>query len=213
MTNDPNRLSDQDPTEPVEVQHYGPAGRDLPRDGWQAAPAWSSRPPAPQLVAPRRGPGAAVIVALALVTGIVSGALSAVAVTNLFDEPVTPTGVVLDGPAADDVRAAEVAFARTMADRDFEAFLTFVAADAVFFAGNRPLRGRDAIGEAWRPFFEGPEAPFSWTPDVVQVLESGGVAFSSGPVTGASGEAAGRFNSVWRQEPDGTWRVIFDKGS
>jgi ketosteroid isomerase-like protein len=121
--------------------------------------------------------------------------------------------VTMDGPSAGDVRAAEVAFARTMADRDFEAFLGFVSEDAVFFAGNRPLRGRDEIGAAWRPFFEGSEPPFSWTPDVVQVLESGGLALSSGPVMAASGEPAGRFNSVWRLEPDGRWRVIFDKGS
>jgi ketosteroid isomerase-like protein len=127
--------------------------------------------------------------------------------------PADGASAVLDGPDASAVRAAEIAFARTMADRDFEAFLGFIAEEAVFFAGNRPLRGRAEIGAAWRPFFDGEEAPFSWTPDVVQVLESGGMALSSGPVTAASGEAAGRFNSVWRLEPDGHWRVIFDKGS
>jgi ketosteroid isomerase-like protein len=111
------------------------------------------------------------------------------------------------------VRAREVAFAATLADRDFEAFLTFVSAEAVFFNGNDPIRGRDAIGDAWEPFFEGPSAPFSWTPDVVEVLESGSLALSSGPVRDPSGADAGRFNSVWRLEADGVWRVIFDKGS
>jgi serine protease Do len=106
MTTDPNRSSDRDPTEPVEVQHYGPAphgpaaGRDLHRDAWQAAPAWSSRPASsPQPLTPRRGPGAPAIVAIAVVAGIVSGALSAVAVTNLIDEPATPTGVVTESPS------------------------------------------------------------------------------------------------------------------
>jgi S1-C subfamily serine protease len=106
MTNDPNRRSDRDPTEPVEVQHYGPAhggpsaGRDLHRDGWQAAPAWSSRPASSSPpVTRRRGPGAAAIVAIAVVAGIVSGALSAVAVTNLIDEPASPTGVVVESPS------------------------------------------------------------------------------------------------------------------
>lgn len=111
------------------------------------------------------------------------------------------------------VEAREIAFAKTMADRDFEAFLTFISPEAVFFAGNAPLRGRDAIGEAWSRFFEGPTAPFSWHPDVVEVLESGTLALSSGPVRGPSGEEAGRFNSIWRLDPDGVWRVIFDKGS
>lgn len=119
-------------------------------------------------------------------------------------------GVVV---AADEVRAREIAFAGTMADRDLEAFLAFVSPEAIFFNRNEPLRGRDAIAAAWAPYFEGPDAPFSWHPDVVEVLESGRLAFSSGPVRTASGEPAGRFNSVWRKEVDGQWRVIFDKGS
>ena len=60
---------------------------------------------------------------------------------------------------------------------------------------------------------EGESAPFSWSPDLVQVLETGGLAISSGPVVAASGESSGRFNSIWRKEADGQWRVVFDKGS
>ena len=82
MTNESN-----DPTEPVEVQHYGPAPQPAPAPSgsWQAAPAWSSRPPlaAPTRPAPAPRLGTAGLVSLALVAGIVSGALSAVAVTNL----------------------------------------------------------------------------------------------------------------------------------
>jgi len=47
----------------------------------------------------------------------------------------------------------------------------------------------------------------------VVVLESGRLALSSGPVTTADGQSAGRFNSVWRKDDDGVWRVVFDKGS
>ena len=42
------------------------------------------------------------------------------------------------------VTATEVAFAKTMADRDFAAFLTFIAEDAVFLGGATPTRGRTA---------------------------------------------------------------------
>lgn len=115
--------------------------------------------------------------------------------------------------ASDDVRARELAFAQTMADRDFEAFLEFISPEAIFFNGLEPLRGHDAIGAVWARFFEGAEPPFSWAPDTVQVLESGTLALSSGPVTATDGSPGGRFNSIWRKDPDGTWRVIFDKGS
>ena len=117
-----------------------------------------------------------------------------------------------DGAGAE-VEAREIAFAKTMADRDLDAFLTFVSPEAIFFNGNEPQRGRDAVARGWARFFEGPDAPFSWHPDVVQVLESGRLALSSGPVLGASGEETGRFNSIWRKDADGQWRVVFDKGS
>lgn len=124
-----------------------------------------------------------------------------------------PLAAQFVGPDADAVRARETAFAQTMADRDLEAFLSFVDPEAVFFNGNEALRGIAAVEEAWSPFFEGPAAPFSWGPDLVQVLESGDLAFSSGPVMTPSGEEAGRFNSIWRKSADGVWRIVFDKGS
>jgi ketosteroid isomerase-like protein len=100
-----------------------------------------------------------------------------------------------------------------MADRDFDAFRTFLSPEAVFFRGNEPLRGSAEVAHAWAAFFDGAQAPFSWSPDVVEVLESGSLALSSGPVRGPSGEDVGRFNSIWRKDADGVWRVVFDKGS
>ena len=44
-----------------------------------------------------------------------------------------------DGASAE-VEAREIAFAKTMADRDWDAFLSFVSPEAIFFNGNEPLR-------------------------------------------------------------------------
>ncbi len=112
-----------------------------------------------------------------------------------------------------EVEAREIAFAATMADRDLDAFRTFLSPEAVFFNGKQALRGPEEILRAWAPYFEGPTAPFSWHPDIVEVLESGELALSSGPVIGATGEEVGRFNSIWRRGKHGHWRVVFDKGS
>lgn len=112
---------------------------------------------------------------------------------------------------AQQVRATETAFARTMADRDLTAFTSFLADEAVF-VGRSVLRGRAAVAEGWKPLFEGKEAPFSWAPEVVEVLDSGTLALSSGPVLDPKGERVGTFNSVWRRESDGRWRIVFDKG-
>jgi ketosteroid isomerase-like protein len=116
------------------------------------------------------------------------------------------------GELAQQVRAAEVGFARTMATRDRTAFATFVADDAIFFNGRGALRGKTAVVQVWARYFEGTQAPFSWEPDTVEVLESGTLALTSGPVRDTDGKQIGTFNSIWRRDRDGRWRVVFDKG-
>jgi ketosteroid isomerase-like protein len=109
------------------------------------------------------------------------------------------------------VRAAETAFARTMATRDHNAFASHVADEAVFI-GQRPLRGKAAVVAEWKRFFDGPQPPFSWEPQIVEVLDSGTLALTRGPVRDPSGRQTGTFNSIWRREPDGRWKIIFDMG-
>ena len=121
-------------------------------------------------------------------------------------------GTIDVGVLGEQVRATERAFARTMAERDSEGFATFLSDEAVFFAGDEPLRGARAIADAWSGFFEGELAPFAWQPEVVEVLDSGTLALSSGPVYGPEGNLIATFNSVWRLE-DGRWRIIFDRGA
>ncbi len=100
-TNDPTHNTDRDPTERVEVQRYGPTPE---RESWseqRPTPSWSSRSTSPvDPVPPRRGLSAMPIVAIAVVAGIVSGALSAVAVSNIVRDPVESVGEVTGSPDA-----------------------------------------------------------------------------------------------------------------
>lgn len=111
------------------------------------------------------------------------------------------------------VEDTERAFAQTMADRDHAAFTSYLADETVFFDAETPLVGRDAVAAAWLAFFQEPDAPFSWAPQTVVVLQSGTLAHSSGPVLNAAGAPIATFNSIWRREPSGEWKIVFDKGS
>lgn len=111
-----------------------------------------------------------------------------------------------------EVLAAETAFAKTMADRDLKAFATFIADDAVFFGRARVTRGKQLTVDAWEDLFKAPSAPFSWKAESAYVLDSGDLAHSSGPVYSPDGKQFATFNSIWRKEKDGTWKVVFDKG-
>jgi ketosteroid isomerase-like protein len=123
-------------------------------------------------------------------------------------------GCATNAPPADgagQVRATELAFARTMADRDFSAFQRYLSKDAIFFGDQSIARGVPEISAVWKPYFSGAAAPFSWAPDKVEVLGSEDPALSTGPVY-VNGKLVGRFNSIWRREARGTWRIVFDKG-
>jgi ketosteroid isomerase-like protein len=110
------------------------------------------------------------------------------------------------------VAATERAFAKTMADRDHAAFTSFLSEETVFLPGTGALRGKASVAAAWKRFYEKPGAPFSWEPDTVEVLPSGTLALTSGPVRDPAGKLVGRFSSIWRLEAHGTWRIVFDHG-
>lgn len=119
----------------------------------------------------------------------------------------------------EELRAAEIAFARAAEERDLDRFESFLAPDAVFTAGGRELRGPDSIRTAWSGFFD-PEGPsISWQPESVTVLDDGSLGMSSGPyrvVTrnqdGDEVTLTGTFFSVWRHTEAG-WRIILDGGT
>jgi ketosteroid isomerase-like protein len=133
------------------------------------------------------------------------------ALTFALSTPAT-AGPETTADLAAQVKAAETAFAQTMAARDLDAFAVHVADEALFFGKTDVLRGKAAVVAGWKAFFEGPDAPFSWAPERVEVLDSGTLAISTGPVKNPAGAVVGTFNSIWRREPDGRWRVVFDKG-
>ena len=80
------------------------------------------------------------------------------------------------------VEDTERAFASTMANRGHDAFTSFLSDETIFFSGETPLRGKQQVADAWKPYFQEPGAPFSWEPQMVVVLDSGTLALSSGPV-------------------------------
>ena len=124
---------------------------------------------------------------------------------------LAPVPHVTSAQLVEQLRQTETAFAKTMTERDHAAFTSFLAGETVFM-GRTTLRGKAAVAAAWKRFYETPKAPFSWRPERVEVLDSGTLGMTSGPVFDESGQRVGTFNSVWRREPDGTWRIVFDIG-
>ena len=111
---------------------------------------------------------------------------------------------------AEEVRQAEIAFAKAFADRDQAKFFSFVLDDSSFLSATRTLGGKQAVVDRWSRFFSGPEAPFSWGPERVAVNAAGTIGLSTGPVYDAKGNHAGNYSSVWVKQPNGQWKILFD---
>ena len=112
---------------------------------------------------------------------------------------------------AAEVKAAEIAFAKSMADRRFDRFTDFVAEDAVF-NGREMQVGRAAVLKNWKPYFDAPKPPFSWAPDAVAPTADRRYAVSTGLVHDTDGKLIGRFTTIWRKDADGHWRAVADQG-
>jgi ketosteroid isomerase-like protein len=132
---------------------------------------------------------------------------------------IVPLLALFAGPSPADVTsleaellATETQFAATMAHRDHEAFISFLATDVVFTSGAQSLRGRDEVASGWAEYFNGETAPFSWEPDFSVVLEGGELGLTSGPVFDQEGKRITTFHSVWQRQSSGTWKIVLDRG-
>jgi len=123
--------------------------------------------------------------------------------------------------AGQQIVKADADFAKSVADRNRERFLSFVA-DATTFNGGTPaeLHGRDAVMKDWEDFFNADGPTLTWVPTKGEVLGAGDLGYTTGRSVfrrkGEDGkivERRGQYLTVWRKQPDGSWKVVFDTGS
>jgi ketosteroid isomerase-like protein len=120
-------------------------------------------------------------------------------------------GELSDAELRESLRAAEAAFAKAFAEDDLEAFASLIDEDATFL-GRTPLRGKAAVLEQWSKFFGTEARPFAWEPKKWELNPTRTMGMTNGPVFDPEGNHVGTFSSVWRRQPDGTWKIIFDGG-
>lgn len=130
-----------------------------------------------------------------------------------------PAGAPGGSPSKDAAGArvlmeADSAFSAAASARGVEGFLEFVADSATFFDGSSMHRGREAVGESWRPLLETPGNSMTWKPTSADIAASGDLGYTIGrwEFTGAEGSARGSYVTIWRRQPDGSWKVVVDIG-
>jgi ketosteroid isomerase-like protein len=120
-----------------------------------------------------------------------------------------------DAKALRDLEAARM---KSAIARDLEAFAAFYADDASILTPNLPiLTGKQPIKDGLKPMLSDPQFSMTLLPARVEVSKSGDLAFTQGPykmsfsdIRGNKFEDEGKYLTVWRKLPDGTWKVVED---
>ena len=116
------------------------------------------------------------------------------------------------------IRAADEGWARVFGAKDLKASLDFCADDASFMAPSAPVAvGREVIGKSFAAFFTLPDLKITWRPSKIEVARSGELGYSTGAYemsfkdpSGKTLSDKGKYVTIWKQQPNGSWKVICD---
>ena len=109
-------------------------------------------------------------------------------------------------------------WSQTIATKDVEKIVSYWADDAfVMQPGEAPLKGKQAIRQMVEESFKIPGFNISWQPESVEVSDNGDMAYmienaqvSFTDSTGKTMTIKNKGVSIWRKQPDGTWKNAVD---
>jgi ketosteroid isomerase-like protein len=113
----------------------------------------------------------------------------------------------------------EARFAKDVLAQGGAGFAAWFADDGVALGnGAAPLIGKVAVAKSanWSPKVY----QLTWTPTDAMMGPSGDMGYTWGHFEGRSKDAngnpvvtSGRYMTMWRKEPDGSWKVVLDAGA
>jgi ketosteroid isomerase-like protein len=146
-----------------------------------------------------------------LTPGALTSGVSPETVNPLADTTMTPGKALLFD--------LEAKFVKATAEGGGKAFANWFAEDGVSLGnGQAPVHGRDAIAKqaTWAP----KDYQLLWTPTDGVMSPAGDMGYTWGHYEGHSRDAdgntkvtTGRYLTIWRREPDGSWKVMLDASS
>jgi len=117
-----------------------------------------------------------------------------------------------------EIATAEAEFEKMAAEKGIaEAFWFFADSNAVIKRDNDSLiHGKEGIRKFYSAdYFKA--ATVKWSPDFIDVSETGDIAYTYGKYrwqsrdsSGNVNEATGIFHTVWKRQNDGSWKYVWD---
>ena len=117
-----------------------------------------------------------------------------------------------------DLRDLDAKWSAAAGAKDIDKTVSYYSEDAVVMPPNAPsAKTRETIRSAWKEMLTTPGAAIRWKATKVEVAKSGDLAYVSGTyeetMTDASGKSVkdhGKYVEIFKQQADGTWKVVAD---
>lgn len=110
----------------------------------------------------------------------------------------------------------ELAFAQMVKDSGYVEAFYYFADDSAVIKRTMLVKGREAI-KAYLSNQNLSDVKLEWKPDFVDVASTGGLGYTYGNFTfyaiaqnGDTLESTGFFHTVWKKQPDGSWKYVWD---
>ena len=148
--------------------------------------------------------------------------LSAAAVMAAGSAPAggEKEGVAASNDAANVLLKADADFDQAVAEKRAGAWVAAFAPDGIMFRGGEVVQGPAAILELMGPSFADTSFSLRWTPVHADIAASGDLGYTYGTYEskspGADGKPVvrtGMYVTIWKKQPDGSWKVVVDLGS
>jgi ketosteroid isomerase-like protein len=147
----------------------------------------------------------ALIVALGI-SAVVLGAQS----SSVDSKPAT----------TDTLRQLEADFMKAAAEKGAEGYMSYYAEDAVEVPnGTDAIHGKANIAKTMG-FLNDKNNQLMWTPVDAGISMSGDLGYTSGTYEFRSKDkdgkptvSHGKYTSIWKKQPDGSWKVVLDMGN
>lgn len=112
-------------------------------------------------------------------------------------------------------------FDKATAEKGIEGWVAHFASNGSMLGDtSQPVTGHEAIRKAMEPAFSDPSSSLRWQPTRAKMMIPGVVGYTVGRYErkrknkeGKMMVQSGSYTSVWRKQPDGSWKIILDTGA
>ncbi|UCG85021.1 MAG: DUF4440 domain-containing protein [Gemmatimonadota bacterium] len=115
---------------------------------------------------------------------------------------------------------ADRAFAQATAARGVDGWVSYFTDDGVQFPPGGSISGHAAIRELMTPAFADTNFSLTWEPVSAEVAQAADLGYTVGRYEsrllgpdGLESVRTGSYVSIWRRQPDGSWKVALDIGT